>query len=128
MKYLMFWALSLALVGVAGCKKHEPSATAKTTPRDGAPSELASSADSQPPTRGPGSVTATHAPVVISENANSSAVLSQLSLELRRYVLRSQKAPRNFEEFVKVSQVQAPPAPPGKKYAIEKGAVVLVSR
>src|SRR5262245_38304356 len=103
MKYLMFWAVILTLVGAVGCKKHEPTATAKTNaPSDGAQSEpAASGGDAQPPTRGPGSVTATHAPVVISENANTSAVLSQLSLELRRYVLRSQKAPKNFEEFVK---------------------------
>jgi hypothetical protein len=130
MKYLMFWALLLALAGAFGCKKHEPTATAKAnTPSDGAQSELTSSAtDAQPPIRGPGSATATHAPVVIPENADTSAVLSKLSLELRRYVLRSQKAPKNFEEFVKASQVQAPPAPPGKKYQIERGAVVLVSR
>ena len=126
----MFLALSLALAGATGCKKHEPTATAKAnTPSNATQAEQdTSSAEIQPPTRGPGSVTATRAPVVVSENADTSAVLSQLSLELRRYVLRSQKAPKNFEEFVKASQVQAPPAPPGKKYQIEKGAVVLVSR
>jgi len=123
MKFLMFSALLLALAAAVGCKKHEPTATAKTNPSvDGA------QADAQPPTRGPGSVTATHEPVVIPENADTSAVLRQLSLELRQYVLKSQTAPKNFEEFVKGSQVQAPPAPPGKKYAIQGSAVVLVSR
>jgi len=121
MKFLMFWALLLALAAAVGCKKHEPTATVKAnTPVEGAQLE--------PPTRGPGSVTATHAPVVIPENADTSAVLRQLSLELRQYVLKSQTAPKNFEEFVKGSQVQAPPAPPGKKYAISGSAVVLVNR
>lgn len=130
MKCLLFWALCLALTMAAGCKKSEPVATAKAdNAANGAQAEPgASSSDAQPPTRGPGTVTASHAPVVISENANTSAILSQLSLELRRYVLRSQKAPKTFEEFLTASQVQAPAAPPGKKYAIEKGAVVLVNR
>jgi len=126
----MFLALALALAGVTGCKKHEPTATAgANTSSNAAQTEQdPSNAQIQPPTRGPGPVTATRAPVVIPENADASAILGQLSLELRRYVLRSHTAPKSFEEFVKASQVQAPPAPPGKKYQIEKGAVVLVSR
>ena len=125
MKYLMFLALSLVLVSAVGCKKPDPTATAKAiAPNNGD----GSNSEPQPPTRGPGSITATHAPVVISENADTSAVLGQLSLELRRYVLRSQIKPKNFEEFVNAAEVQAPPPPSGKKYAIQGSTVVLVKR
>jgi len=67
-------------------------------------------------------------PVVVSDSANLNATLDQLSLELRKYVVRTRSVPRNFEEFIAKSNVQAPAPPPGKKYAIENKAVVLVEK
>jgi len=68
------------------------------------------------------------APVVVAENADVNATLSQLALELRKYVVRTRSVPKNFEEFVAKSGIQVPPPPGGKKYAIEGQAVVLVKR
>ena len=65
-------------------------------------------------------------PVVVAENADVNATLSQLALELRKYVMRTRSVPKNFEEFVAKSGIQLPPPPAGKKYAIENQAVVLV--
>jgi outer membrane PBP1 activator LpoA protein len=67
-------------------------------------------------------------PGVIQDQADPNAVLAQLSLELRKYVVRSRSVPKNYEEFIAKSQVQAPPPPAGKKYAIQNKAVVLVNR
>ncbi len=57
-----------------------------------------------------------------------SATLNQLSLELRKYVVSTRSVPKDFEEFAAKSRVQIPPAPAGKKYAIQGQAVVLVKR
>ncbi len=65
---------------------------------------------------------------VVSDAGNIDAILSQLTSELRTYVLHTRSVPRNFEEFIAKSGVQAPSPPPGKKYAIQKKAVVLVKR
>jgi hypothetical protein len=54
------------------------------------------------------------------------ATLAQLSVELRRYVARTRSVPQTFDDFVAKSGVLTPPPPPGKKYAIENQAVVLV--
>jgi hypothetical protein len=71
---------------------------------------------------------ATPAMAVVSDAGNIDATLSQLTSELRNYVLHTRSVPKNFEEFIAKSGVQAPSPPPGKKYAIQKRAVVLVKR
>ena len=65
---------------------------------------------------------------IVSDAANIDATLSQLTAALRSYVLHSRSVPRDFEEFIAKSGVQAPSPPTGKKYAIQKRAVVLVKR
>ena len=62
----------------------------------------------------------------IADSADVNATLNQLSLELRKYVVRTRSVPKNFEDFISKSNVQAPPPPPSKKYAIRDQAVVLV--
>ena len=66
--------------------------------------------------------------LLLPETSDMSATLNQLSLELRKYVVRTRSVPKNFEEFVAKSHVQVPPPPAGKKYAIQDQAVVLVKR
>jgi hypothetical protein len=66
--------------------------------------------------------------VVIPANADMEATLQQLSLELRKYVMRTRSVPKTFDEFAASARIQVPPPPVGKKYAIEKQAVVLVKR
>jgi len=65
---------------------------------------------------------------VVSDDGGVNAVLTQLSLELRKYVVRTRSVPKTYEEFIAKSNVQAPPPPPGKKYVIENQAIVLVQR
>ena len=68
------------------------------------------------------------APVAAPANGDMNAVLEQLSLDLRRYVVTTRSVPKTFEEFVAKSHAQVPPAPAGKKYIIQKQAIVLVKR
>jgi hypothetical protein len=65
---------------------------------------------------------------VVPDTGNVNAALEALSLELRKYVVRTRSVPRNYEEFAAKSHVQAPPPPPGKKYAIQNQAIVLVKQ
>jgi len=63
---------------------------------------------------------------VISDTGNIDATLAQLTAELRRFVVHTRSVPKNYEEFIAKSGVQAPAPPPGKKYAIQHKTVVLV--
>ena len=55
--------------------------------------------------------------------------LGQITRDLRRWILRNQRPPKNFEDFASSANVQIPPPPPGKKYAIDKQMhVILVNR
>lgn len=65
---------------------------------------------------------------VVSDQGGINAALEQLSLELRKYVVRTRSVPKNFEDFIARSNVQAPAPPPGKKYAIANKEIVLVKR
>ena len=70
----------------------------------------------------------TESNAVVIDPGNPDAVLAQLSRQLRIYVVRTRTVPRSFGEFAEKSQLQAPPPPAGKKYAIQGQAVVLVKR
>jgi hypothetical protein len=112
-------ALVLSAVVMAGCKKETP--TSQTNPSGGATQPVTDGT-----TAGPQSGRAANpAPILVQENADVNATLSQLTLELRKYVVRTRSVPKTFEEFVTKSQAQIPPPPPGKKYAIDGQAVVL---
>jgi hypothetical protein len=67
-------------------------------------------------------------PTVIADTGNVDATLQKLTQELRDFVVRTRRVPKDFDEFATQSQVQFPPAPEGKKYAIQGQAVVLVNR
>ena len=128
-KVRLFWhgwlGLVLALAFVAGCSKKSPASSGQS----GAASDAASLPPPSQPPPGVGVPTAnTPTPVVVAENPDINATLSQLALELRKYVVRTRSVPRNFEEFVAKSGIQVPPPPAGKKYAIEGQSVVLVKR
>ena len=119
--------LSAALL--AGCGK--PKAAQNAAPNSSAnPGEPAGAeAAAQAPVHGTDlQMPAPSGPIVIPDTGDPNAVVSRLSLELRRYVLRTRTAPESFEDFVAKAQVQAPPPPAGKKYLIQAGAVVLAKR
>jgi len=123
-KHGLWWAVPLAACLATGCSKREPAAgtnAAASTPSETAPAAA-------PPSRGPGPPVAPRTAAVIPESSDVNATLNQLSLELRKYVVGTRSVPKNFEEFVAKSHVQAPLPPAGKKYAIKDQAVVLVKR
>jgi hypothetical protein len=66
--------------------------------------------------------------VVVPETGDVNKTLRALSLEFRKYVVRTRKVPKTFEEFLAQSKIQIPPAPAGEKYAIQDQAVVLVKQ
>lgn len=114
----------LLLLLASACKRHAPASQAEA----GAAQQVkATDAGSQAPVHGPGQMPASPAPKAISAD-DPNAVLSQLSLELRKYVMRTRQTPKDFDDFVANSHVQPPPPPPDKKYAIQGSAVVLVKR
>jgi hypothetical protein len=129
MKQTLGCMLLLATALVGGCGK--PKAAATTQPNTNTASADVAGADSTPqgPLHGSELQPATAAsPVLIPDTGDTSATLSRLSLELRRYVLRTRTAPKSFEDFLAQSQIQAPPPPAGKKYLLQSGAVVLANR
>ena len=52
-----------------------------------------------------------------------------LNRELRKWIVRNQRPPKNFEDFAATAGIQIPPPPTGKRYAIDKTMhVILVAR
>ena len=52
-----------------------------------------------------------------------------LNRELRKWILKNRRPPKNFEDFAGTSGIEIPPPPDGKKYAIDKTMhVILVKR
>src|SRR5438309_2136117 len=96
----LLWAL-LAVSFALGCKKHAPEVSAPTTP-----SELPTPAGPSP--HGPAPALNNPTPTVVAADADINTTLNQLSLELRRYVVRTHNVPKNFDDFIAKSQVQPP--------------------
>ena len=119
----MWWALPLAAMLAAGCSKQEPA-----SPTDAAANAAQAEPAAAAPSRGPGPMVPPSQAAVIADSGNVDATLARLSLELRKYVVGTRSVPKDFEDFIAKSRVQAPPAPAGKKYAIQNQAVVLVKR
>jgi hypothetical protein len=123
-RLLVLLCAAVVVGATASCSKH-PSST-----NTAAATNAASAADSaaRPSERGPGNRLQPPAPAVIADSGDMNATLGQLSMELRKYVVSTRSVPKDYEEFAAKSHVNAPPPPPGKKYAIKNQAVVLVKR
>jgi hypothetical protein len=114
----------MAIVLTAGCSKEKPAAG-----QVGGPAEVTPAAPASPPPPSRGAPTAVApTPVVVPESADVNSTLSRLTLELRKYVIRTRSVPKNFEEFVANARIQVPPPPAGRKYAIQNQAVVLAKQ
>ena len=124
---LLFIMLLAGGIGL-GCKKQGAGPEVGGATNASAADPSGPEAVAPPSPRGPGPMPVASVPGVIQDQSDPTAVLSQLSLELRKYVVRTRSVPKNYEEFIAKSQVQAPPPPAGKKYAIQNKAVVLVRR
>lgn len=83
--------------------------------------------EAKPPAPGAGLVTQGNS--TEAANTYADASLAELTRELRRWIVKTKQRPASFEDFAAKAQIQVPPAPAGKKYAISKEMrVVLVDR
>ena len=113
--YRVLLCLALPLA-VFGCKREAPSSTGaspSTSAENAATAQVpVASVQAAPPA--PASPTA--------EPVN-------LDRELRKWILRNRRPPKNFEDFAATSGVEIPPPPAGKKYVVDKTMhVVLANR
>ena len=125
---LLSWAFLTTVMLTGGCSKHHPAARTDTATNTLQADSSAAATAAPPAERAPRPMAPPPTGVVIADTGDVNAALNQLSLELRRYVVGTRSVPKNFEDFVAKSHVQAPSPPTGKKYAIKDQAVVLVKR
>src|SRR5207244_11961627 len=85
---LIALALCLVATATAGCKKDASSSVSATQTNAIAPESMVAPPQS-PPTRGPGPMPAPAGPAVVSDDGGVDAALTQLSFELRKYVVRT---------------------------------------
>ena len=109
-RVLLCLAIPLA---VFGCKRQPPPAA---TSQSAAAESVAAPAP-------PASVQAAPpAPAPTGEPVN-------LDRELRKWIVRNRRPPKNFEDFAATAGVEIPPPPPGKKYVVDKTMhIVLANR
>src|SRR5271167_3829884 len=90
-RFNAFLLSGLMLAGAlgAGCSRHQPAASASPA----ANASLEASAPS-PPTRGPGPMAPPAVAPVVPDTGDINATLGQLSLELRKYVVRTRSVPK----------------------------------
>ena len=71
---------------------------------------------------------ATQAPAPAAD-PNANVDLDQMTRDLRRWILKNQRPPKDFADFAATAGSPIPAAPAGKKFAISKEMrVVLVNR
>jgi hypothetical protein len=112
-----------AAMFAAGCgngKNNGPAANVAPPPQTNqaaAPSVSPSSIENPQP-----------APAAPMTNASSTEPnLQQLNRALIGYIVRNHHRPKTFEEFAANANIQIPPPPAGKKYALnQKGYIILV--
>ena len=137
MRVSNFLALAL-LLALFGCGKKAtapmappnlPSENATAPNAATAPSDARAVLTASPPTQmaSSGQVTANLQPVIISESAEMTVVLDQLTQALRKYSVENRKIPASFGEVVGAGYVQGMPAPPvGKQFVIDRKLVRVV--
>lgn len=107
------------ILGLSGCgKKHEMLDSKSLEPHAPVPQPILTSTNSNP------------APIpALATASDLDASLIQLTREVRKWIVRHQRPPQNFEEFAASAQVQIPAAPAGKKFALDRQMrVVVVNR
>jgi hypothetical protein len=116
---IIVFALGLAAAGLTACgKKAEANVSVAVTNQ-----ETAQGTQTQN-----GAVTQSIQPTPDTATATVSDPV-ELNRELRKWILRNRRPPKNFEDFSSTAGVQIAPPPDGKKYAIDKTMhVILVKR
>jgi hypothetical protein len=115
----------LGVVALTGCKPKPLAAPAPTPAPQVADTTnadtTAAQADNVPMAPAP--------PQAVIPVVNGEPDMSALSHSVLRWAVAHQRRPASFEEFAADPGVQIPPAPPGKKYKMERSMhVVLVDQ
>ena len=109
--------------GILFCGCHKKS-EAQAPPPETAPAPTTAAA-ATPAAHGPVAQPLPASSQTIAANATADEVAGQLTLELSRYVAYTRNIPKSFEDFVAHDPVKFPPPPPGKKYVITGGQIIL---
>jgi hypothetical protein len=59
-------------------------------------------------------------PLASPQSPKPSADPLDLNREVRKWILRNRRPPKNFEDFAATSGIEIPPPPDGKKYVLDK--------
>ena len=128
--------LGLALL-LAGCGRQSAN-TSAGSPQPGdappaAPAANEAAAPAPPAETAPAPVNARPVtavrPIVVDAGGDAAAACAQLTQALRKFALQQRRLPASFEELVASGYVAGvPQPPPGKRYAIDRGSVVLVKQ
>ena len=117
----LFLSLAAAMI-LCGCQKKPE---AKSPPSEPVSAPAAAAAPAMPASHGPAAQPLPASSQAIAANATASEVAGQLTMELRRYVAYTRSIPKNFEDFTAHDPIKFPPPPPGKRYVITGGQIVL---
>ena len=106
--------LSAATLGAVSCTREQgappPGSVSSAAPTATAPMQGA-----------PGAPAPT---VVVSQTGEP----INLDREVRKWILRNQRPPKDFEDFAATAGIEVPPPPPGKKYVIDKTMHVVLAK
>ena len=116
----------LAVVLTSGCGKSSEAPPAVPAASTSPPSQPAPAPNT--PNTAPGPMATPATPEAVAPADTMEATLAQLTRELHRTMI-GRRLSGSFEEFVQIRNLQVPPPPAGKKYAISKQwRVVLVDK
>jgi hypothetical protein len=114
--------LSVALI-LGGCHKSEPAGQTTATP------PAADQDQTTPPPAPAYTPPAADTAPTIAASPDGGADLRQLNHVYISWIVQNRRRAKDFDDFVASSGVQVPPAPAGKKYAIDKnGFIALVNQ
>ncbi len=107
-----------SLIFVAGCSKSKPPVAQAPPPV--ADTNLAA-------VTMPGAPVSTPAPVEIAASPDGSPDLKALNQAYIGWIVQNRRRPQNLDEFFKLSGIQFPPPPAGKKYIIDQNGFINVA-
>jgi hypothetical protein len=104
----------MALPGFCGCKKSKPPVA--ETP---APQATVDTNQSQAPAPAPTATENAPAPATVAASPDGTPDLKALNQAYIGWIVQNRQRPKNLDEFFKLSGIQFPPPPAGKKYVID---------
>ena len=107
------------LVSWIGCGKHPASSSPQSAP----------AADATTPSANPPATASQTDPSLATDEANLADMLKELTQVVRRFGAEQRRVPKSFEELVANGYLsRVPPAPAGKRFAIDKNLQVYLAK